>query len=140
MKKISITFFAILITFASLAQEASVQIAPKIEFEVKLFDFGVISQGDTIRHTFTFQNNGTAPLNILSARGSCGCTVPTYSKTAVAPGESGKVDVKFNSAGKLGGQNKTVTLITNDPTNRQVILTVRGSVVRAIPEDEKKEE
>jgi hypothetical protein len=135
MKSLKIIFLLLLISSAGFAQETSVATAPKIEFDEKLFDFGIISQGDTIRHTFTFKNTGTAPLKILSARGSCGCTVPTYSKTDVAPGESGKVDVKFNSAGKLGGQNKTVTLITNDPTIKQVILTLRGSVVTAIPEE-----
>jgi hypothetical protein len=136
MKAITLTFFALFMSFASFAQEVAVSPAPKIEFEKKLFDFGVISQGDTIFHTFTFKNNGTAPLSILSAVGSCGCTVASYSKTAVAPGENGKVDVKFNSAGKLGGQNKTVTLITNDLSARQVILTLRGSVLSVKPEDE----
>lgn len=136
MKAFSLTFIVLFMSITSFAQETAIGEAPKIEFEQKLFDFGVISQGDTIFHTFTFKNNGTAPLSILSARGSCGCTVPSYSKTPVAPGQSGKVDVKFNSAGKLGGQNKTVTLITNDPSAKQVILTLRGSVVTAIPEEE----
>jgi hypothetical protein len=136
MKAITLTFFVLFMSFASFAQETVIGEAPKIEFEQKLFDFGVISQGDTIFHTFNFKNNGTAPLSILSAVGSCGCTVPSYSKTAVAPGESGKVDVKFNSAGKLGGQNKTVTLITNDLTARQIILILRGSVLSVKPEEE----
>lgn len=136
MKALSIALLTMLISIAGLAQETSVSTAAKIEFEEKLFDFGMISQGDTVLHTFVFKNTGTAPLSILSARGSCGCTVPSYSKTPVAPGESGKVAVKFNSAGKLGGQNKTVTLITNDPVSKQVILTLRGSVVTAVPKED----
>jgi len=89
-----------------------------------------------LAHVFTFKNIGTAPLKILSARGSCGCTVPKYSTDAVAPGKSGEVFVRFNSAGKRGNQNKTVTLVTNDPTAQQVILTLRGNIVTA---GEKKE-
>tara|TARA_R110001599_G_scaffold161642_5_gene350294 strand:+ start:7611 stop:8021 length:411 start_codon:yes stop_codon:yes gene_type:complete len=131
MKKLMISMFLLLAAFAVKAQEATVSEASKIEFENKLYNFGEIAPGDTVDHVFTFKNIGTAPLKILSARGSCGCTVPKYSTDAVAPGKSGEVFVRFNSAGKRGNQNKTVTLVTNDPTAQQVILTLRGNIVTA---------
>ena len=106
-----------------------------MKFEEKLFDFGVIKQGDVVEHTFVFQNMGTLPLKITSARGSCGCTVPKYSKEEVRPGAKGEVFVRFNSAGKMGMQNKTVTLVTNALTSKTVVLTLRGTVQRKDTDD-----
>lgn len=122
----------IMMLFAGLqiaqAQEEVVKTGAQIEFKEKLFNFGTIAQGDTVLHTFTFENIGTEPLKILSASGSCGCTVPKYSRDEIAPGAKGEVQVKFNSAGKMGMQNKTVTLYTNAADQKPVILTIRGTV------------
>ncbi len=130
MKKLLILFFTVGMFHTTFAQEEVVSDGPVISFKDKLYDFGVISRGDTVEHTFYFENIGTAPLKILSARGSCGCTVPKYSREEIAPGEKGEVFVRFNSAGKSGMQNKTVTLVTNatDRARKQVVLTLRGRV------------
>lgn len=130
MKKLLILFFAVGMFQTAFAQEEMVSDGPAISFKEKLHDFGVISRGDTVEHTFYFENIGTAPLKILSARGSCGCTVPKYSREEIAPGAKGEVFVRFNSAGKSGMQNKTVTLVTNatDKARKQVVLTLRGRV------------
>lgn len=130
MKKLLILFFAVGMFQTAFAQEVKVSDGPAISFKEKLYDFGVISRGDTVEHTFYFENIGTAPLKILSARGSCGCTVPKYSREEIAPGDKGEVFVRFNSAGKSGMQNKTVTLVTNatDKARKQVVLTLRGRV------------
>ena len=130
MKKLLILIFVAGFFQTALAQEKKVTADSAMVFSEKLYDFGVIAQGDTVEHTFVFENKGTKPLKILSARGSCGCTVPSYSKEEIAPGKKGKVFVRFNSAGKSGQQNKTVTLVTNieNPAKRQVVLTLRGRV------------
>ena len=130
MKKLLIMIFVAGFFQAALAQEKTVTADSAMVFSEKLYDFGVIAQGDTVEHTFVFENKGIKPLKILSARGSCGCTVPSYSKEEIAPGKKGKVFVRFNSAGKSGQQNKTVTLVTNieNPAKRQVVLTLRGRV------------
>ena len=131
MKKLLILIFvAGFFHQAALAQEKTVTGDSAMVFSEKLYDFGVIAQGDTVEHTFVFENKGIKPLKILSARGSCGCTIPDYSKEEIAPGKKGKVFVRFNSAGKSGQQNKTVTLVTNieNPAKRQVVLTLRGRV------------
>lgn len=130
MKKLLILCFAVGMFQTAIAQEEQVSDGPVISFKDKLHDFGVINRGDTVEYTFRFENIGTAPLKILSARGSCGCTVPKYSREEIAPGDKGEVFVRFNSAGKSGMQNKTVTLVTNatDKTKKQVVLTLRGRV------------
>lgn len=83
------------------------------QFETTSHSFGNITEGDVAEHTFTFTNVGEAPLIISSAQGSCGCTVPEWPRTPIAPGESGNIKVSFNSAGKPGNQSKTVTISAN---------------------------
>lgn len=128
------SFILLLLCFAFISVKAQEQVeksvikGPQISVEDKVHNFGNIAQGDVAEHTFEFKNIGTEPLKILSARGSCGCTVPKYSKEEIAPGEKGKVLVRFNSAGKLGNQNKTVTLITNSVDKKPMVLSMRGVV------------
>lgn len=130
MKKVLALIVAILFVSYAQAQEVQLNSGPLIAFEEQVFGFGLITQGDTVEHTFVFENIGSEPLKILSARGSCGCTVPKYSAEAIAPGAKGEVFVRFRSAGKMGKQNKTVTLVTNAKVNNRVILTLRGTVQR----------
>lgn len=87
--------------------------AAKMDFEEWEFKFDEINQGDVVEHTFNFTNVGDAPLIISNARASCGCTVPEWPKEAIAPGAKSQVHVKFNSRGKRGMQNKSVTITTN---------------------------
>ncbi len=100
---------------------------PQIQFEEINFAFGKIKEGDKISHAFKFKNTGKSNLIIGDARGNCGCTVPKYPTQPIEPGETGVIDVEFNSAGKHGIQKKTVTLVTNCvPSTR--ILTITGEV------------
>ncbi|MGB3800491.1 MAG: DUF1573 domain-containing protein [Lewinella sp.] len=75
--------------------------------------FGEVDEGTIVRHTFAFTNTGKAPLLITDARSTCGCTVPSYPKDPVAPGETGSVQVVFNTTHKYGRQRKPVTLTAN---------------------------
>lgn len=92
---------------------------PTLEFDEKTHDFGTIDEGDIVEHTFTFTNNGKAPLVITNARGSCGCTVPSFTREPVAPGESGEMLVKFNSRGKRNQQNKSINITANTETGSE---------------------
>lgn len=89
------------------------------------YDFGTISQGQIVKYNFEFTNTGKSDLVIQSANGSCGCTVPkNWPTEPIAPGESGKVEVNFNSEYKSGKQNVTVTVLANTvPTKNVVRLT-----------------
>lgn len=94
----------------------------------KIFDFGIVIQGENVAHTFEIKNTGNADLVISGAAASCGCTVPKYSKKPIAPGQIGKIDVAFASSGREGKQIKTVTLTTNaQPSN--VTLTIISNVI-----------
>lgn len=100
----------------------------KIKFDKDEFDFGKIKEGDEVSHRFKFTNTGTNDLMITNVKPSCGCTTPTYSQEAVAPGKDGFIDVKFNSSGKPGTQNKTVTVTANLEENINLVLKLKGEV------------
>jgi len=130
--------FAALLFFAGVsnAQEskpvAPAQIqenknAPEIKFEVETYDFGTIKQGDKVTYDFNFTNTGKEPLIISNAQGSCGCTVPVWPKEPIAKSAKGTINVVFNSAGKMGMQDKTVTISSNGKTG-QVVLHLKGNV------------
>ncbi len=91
-------------------------------FEETSFDFGTIKQGDIVKHTFKFRNDGENPLIISNAQASCGCTVPEYAKEPIAPGASSEITVQFNSTGKMGTQNKTVQITANTLPNTTTIV------------------
>ncbi len=100
---------------------------PNIKFDTEEHDFGTIQQGEKVQYAFKFKNTGKVDLIISSAQGSCGCTVPQYPKQPLKPGTEATIDVTFDSAGKQGKQNKTVTLITNCIPSTKV-LTIMGDV------------
>jgi len=86
---------------------------PMMSFTDTLHDFGAINENDKVEYDFAFTNTGKTPLIISNASGSCGCTVPDYPHDPIAPGKSGVMKVTFNSAGKVGHQEKSVTIHTN---------------------------
>jgi len=108
-------------------------LAPTMVFNELKHDFGKIIQGEKVSYSFIFKNTGGTDLVISSAQGSCGCTVPTYPKEPVKPGQEAKIDVVFDSSGKSGLVEKTVTLTTNCNPSTQ-ILTVSSTVI--VPEEE----
>lgn len=93
---------------------------PVISFTETTYDFGTINQGEAQEHVFTFTNTGEADLVIVDAKSSCGCTVPQYPKTPIAPGETGEMLVKFNGSGK-NQVSKTVTVTANTQKGKEMI-------------------
>ena len=86
---------------------------PAMTFETTEHDFGAITEGDVVEFTYNFKNTGEAPLIIQDVKGSCGCTVPEWTKEPVPVGGSGFIKAKFDSKGKHDQQNKTVTIFAN---------------------------
>lgn len=110
--------------------------APTMDFDAKEFDFGTIKQGEKITHEFKFKNNGKRDLIIRDTQSSCGCTA-VETKKVIKAGESSTIKATFNSAGKSGKQNKSITLITNIPGKEKsgldrykIILRVKGEVTK----------
>lgn len=86
---------------------------PVMNFQKTDHDFGTINEGDIVEYTYAFKNTGEAPLIIQGAQGSCGCTVPDWTKEPIPVGGTGYVKAKFDSHGKTNVQSKTVTVTAN---------------------------
>ncbi len=113
--------------FSGLTPE-ELENAPVFKVKDPVFNFSTIKRGEKVEHEFLVTNNGKSDLIIRKVRASCGCTAVRPENEVIGPGESTKIRVIFNSAGRLGKQNKTVTVITNDPENSRVILWIKGNV------------
>lgn len=113
--------------FSQMTEEEKAN-AARVEFENKNFDFGNIAQGDAVEYEYIFKNTGKSDLIIRKVRASCGCTAVMMEKKVLSPGETGRIKTTFNSRGKHGKQNKTITVISNDPLHPREILWVRGNV------------
>lgn len=100
------------------AQASASEKMPKITFTEKgIYDFGQMTEGDTVEHSFEFTNTGEFPLIINNITASCGCTTPEWPREPVAPGAKSSIRVRFNSRGKQGEQSKTITVFANtDPS------------------------
>lgn len=108
----------VVICLAGFAQEAEEPMTgPKIYFVETSFNFGDITQGDKVEHTFEFENTGNEPLILSDVRTTCGCTAPEWPREPVVPGGKSKIKVVFNSAGKMGMQNKVITVMSNAVNN-----------------------
>ena len=99
------------------------------KFEKDEIDFGTIEQGESTTHEFKFTNTGSEPLIISKAEGSCGCTVPIFPKEPILKNQSAFIKVTFNSTGKFGIQDKTVTITSNAKQN-PMIIHIKGTVLK----------
>jgi len=116
MKKYIILLAVLFVAVTSYSQQANgnSNAGPVITFEKKTHDFGDMAQGDNVQETFKFTNTGTEPLLITNVQVTCGCTTPKgWPRDPIMPGGKGEITVAFNSAGKIGKQNKVVTIVSN---------------------------
>ena len=117
------TLTALLIGILSAAAQSP------LRFDETAHDFGTIAeQGGPVSHEFEFTNTGDAPLMILNATASCGCTRPDFPKKPVKAGKKGKIKVTYLPAGRPGEFEKTVTVKTNAKRQKKVTLRIKGFV------------
>ena len=101
----------------SASGDGNQDLLPIITFEDTEHDFGRIIEGESVSFNFTFTNTGKRDLVIADVSTSCGCTVPSYPKTAIRPGEVGVIKIAFNSQGRKGYQTKTIIVVANTQPN-----------------------
>lgn len=110
---LTLLFFGICaLGFSQLAYNKAPLAVAELSLESNAIDYGMVEQGSDGTRTISFTNTGDAPLIISNVKASCGCTVPTYSKAPVAPGEKGEITVQYNTK-KIGKFTKTVTITSN---------------------------
>ena len=137
MKNILAICLLTIIGFSALAQDATPVVeeekmsldGPYIAFFEKSFDFKDINQGDKVEHVFEFENSGTTPLVISNVMTTCGCTAPDWPREPIAPGATSSIKVVFNSRGKVGRQNKVITIVSNATNNPEKIKIVTNVLV-----------
>lgn len=102
---------------------------PCMEFPVMVWDFGTIEESrGPVSHSFEVINSGDAPLVILNASASCGCTRPEYPKKPIQAGKKDRIKVTYNPAGRPGEFAKNVTVRSNDKRHKRVTLKIKGFV------------
>lgn len=99
-----------------------------ISFREYEHDFGKIAQGEKVACIFTFENKGKGPLVISSVTTSCGCTVPKYDRKPINPGNTGIIEVVFDSSDRNGRQTKTISVMSN-ASKPIVLVRITGEVI-----------
>jgi hypothetical protein len=101
---------------------------PLARFEARTHDFGRVEQGTAVRHSFRFRNQGDVDLNIVGTRTAFDCRAALAGNGTVPPGGAGTIEVSFDTAAVHGEQERSVTVYTNDPSQRALMLTLHGEV------------
>jgi len=105
---------------------------PKIDFENPVFSFGELDRGKEVTTKYKFKNAGTGKLVLKDITTSCGCTSAKPEKESFAPGESGEIEVTFDSTRFSGPITKEITILSNDPKHPRTILKLEGTIVTEI--------
>lgn len=100
---------------------------PKIQFQALEHNYGTIQKGSDGTCTFTFTNTGNEPLVLSNVKASCGCTTPKWTQKPVMPGQTGNIDVRYNT-NNVGGFNKSITVTSNAVDNPRIVLKIKGNV------------
>ena len=136
-KMIYLLGFMLLFSGVAKAQDTKVQNGPKIEFEKLEHDYGDVPYNGNGECEFRFTNTGNEPLLVQKPKSSCGCTIPSWPKEPILPGESEVIKVTYRT-NRVGNINKTVTVTSNAIDNPNVVLRIKGRVLEqpneAMPE------
>lgn len=124
MKKVALLLFVGLFALTATAQETGA----KIEFASETIDYGNIAKGSDGVRVFEFTNTGTAPLVISNVKSSCGCTIPKKPEEPIAPGDTGEIQVKYDTK-RVGPIRKTITVTSNASDAPTKVLKIKGTVM-----------
>ena len=123
MKNAMLILFVGLLNLGAMAQEK----VAKIEFKTDSIDYGTIEKGSNGVRVFEFTNTGNAPLIISDVKSTCGCTIPKKPEGPIMPGETGKIEVKYDT-NRVNPIRKTITVTSNADTPT-IALKIKGEVV-----------
>ncbi len=132
MKKLMllVVLFATMLSATAQKQVEEEKVnGPKISFNTTTHEYGEIYVGSDGSYSFEFVNTGNEPLILSKPRSSCGCTVPSWPKEPILPGESNEIKVTYNTR-KAGPFNKTVTIYSNAANKKNVVLRIKGKVIK----------
>ncbi len=129
MKNLILAFAVVLVaSFSGIAQ--TVAGGPSIEVDKEVHDYGTIKQGANGACEFAITNNGSEPLIISRAKGSCGCTVPEWPKEPIMPGQTATMTVRYDTK-RIGAINKSVTISSNATNNPELVVRIKGNILES---------
>ena len=141
MKNFFLTLIIAIIAFSNVIGQNTTPVepenpnAPVIKFESEVYDYGKVPINGNGMCQFKFTNTGKEPLLLTNVKASCGCTVPSWPRDPIPPGESGVIDVKYTTMSRAHTINKSITVFSN-ASNTTVILRLKGEVINnPTPED-----
>ncbi len=124
-----IMVICLFVSSLSYAQTIQTSNIGMLSFEAKEIDYGSINQHDNGERIFKFTNSGNAPVVISQVKTTCGCTVPKYPKTAILPGDSGEIKIKY-ATNRVGAFSKGITVHSNAKNAKQT-LKIKGTVLKS---------
>ena len=133
MKNSVLTFITLLISFFIFSQEKQAE----IKFEVTTIDYGEVEFESDGKRVFKFKNIGTAPLIFKRISSSCGCTIPKKPEKPIEPGDSGEIEVEYDTK-RVGIFMKAISVVSNSK-NSSIVLRIKGEVLEEEDEEEDEE-
>ena len=133
MKNSALTFITLLISFFIFSQEKQAE----IKFEVTTIDYGEVEFESDGKRVFKFKNVGTASLIFKRISSSCGCTIPKKPEKPIEPGDSGEIEVEYDTK-RVGIFMKAISVVSNSK-NSSIVLRIKGEVLEEEDEEEDEE-
>ena len=133
MKNSALTFITLFISFFIFSQEKQAE----IKFEVTTIDYGEVEFESDGKRVFKFKNIGTAPLIFKRISSSCGCTIPKKPEKPIEPGDSGEIEVEYDTK-RVGIFMKAISVVSNSK-NSSIVLRIKGEVLEEEDEEEDEE-
>ena len=133
MKNSTLTFITLFISFFIFSQEKQAE----IKFEVTTIDYGEVEFESDGKRVFKFKNVGTAPLIFKRISSSCGCTIPKKPEKPIEPGDSGEIEVEYDTK-RVGIFMKAISVVSNSK-NSSIVLRIKGEVLEEEDEEEDEE-
>ena len=127
--------FVLFASLTGMAQEKALSGGPEITVDKDVHDYGSIKQGANGACEFTITNDGSEPLIISRAKGSCGCTVPEWPKELIMPGSSATMTVRYDTK-RVGAINKSVTITSNAANEPNKVVRIKGTVLASTSSDD----
>ena len=133
MKNSALIFITLFISFFIFSQEKQAE----IKFEVTTIDYGEVEFESDGKRVFKFKNVGTAPLIFKRISSSCGCTIPKKPEKPIEPGDSGEIEVEYDTK-RVGIFMKAISVVSNSK-NSSIVLRIKGEVLEEEDEEEDEE-
>lgn len=99
---------------------------PVFSCDSTVFDWGSVTQGEVVTHSFLVKNTGSQPLKIERVKPACGCTTVNFDKV-IGAGSTGRVILKVNTKKFTGKIKKTASVFSNAGRDAHR-LTMQGEI------------